>query len=209
MSGSTDASATSARAVWGLPRIVGLLLVALLGIVLVRSFLVRSYVIPSASMEPTLRVGDRILVDLLTYRTGEIRRGDVVVFDGSGTFVDPGGGEHMIVKRVIGLPGERVACCDAGGRVTVDGVPLEEPYLYPGDRPSEQPFEVVVPPGRVWVMGDHRSESADSRAHLGDPGGGTVALGRIVGRAEAVYWPWHRVGGLPDSTTDQSSRESP
>jgi signal peptidase I len=116
-------------------------------------------------------------------------------------------GSHMYVKRVIGLPGERVTCCDAQRRITVDGVPLEESYLHPGDSPSDVRFDVLVPAGRIWVMGDHRSDSADSRAHLGDPGGGTIPLTRVVGRAEAVYWPPDRARRLPRPDLGDNAKE--
>lgn len=186
---------------------------AALAVLLVRALVVQSFVIPSGSMEPTLLPGDRVLVSRSAYRLGEVHRGDVVVFDGTGVFdpepaapqrplaragralasaVGAPVGEQDYAKRVVGLPGDRVACCDPQGRLTVDGAPLDEPYVHPGDVPSELRFDVVVPPGRVWVMGDHRSVSADSRSHLGDPGGGTVPLRRIVGRVVAVYWPLDR-----------------
>jgi signal peptidase I len=185
-------------------------------VVLVRVFLVQTFVIPSGSMEPGLQVGDRVVVSRLDYRFGGIRRGDVVVFDGDGVFTPaapPGSlltqagrtlaqalgapaGESDFVKRVVGLGGDHVVCCDHQGRITVNGRPLEEPYIYPGDDPSDLDFDEVVPPGHLWMMGDHRSSSADSREHLGDPGGGMVPVDRVVGRVVAVWWPWSRATGV-------------
>jgi signal peptidase I len=104
-------------------------------------------------------------------------------------------GENDYVKRVIGLPGERIACCDAKGRLTVNGFPLDEPYLG-GGRASDTPFDIRVPPGRYWVMGDNRDDSGDSRSHLGDPGGGTVPRDNVVGRVVSVWWPWGRATGI-------------
>lgn len=197
-------------------RLLVLLVLALLVLALVRAFAVQSYAIPSASMEPTLRPGDRIVVLRLGV-AASVQRGDVVVFDGTTVFAGrsdrdaaSGGivgrvlgslasllsvdtGESDYVKRVIGLPGDHVVCCDQDGAMQVNGVTVSEPYLFPGDAASDVRFDVLVPPGRLWVMGDHRSESADSRAHLGDPGGGMVRVGDLVGRAMAVYWPPSRV----------------
>ena len=171
----------------------------------VRAYVVAPFAIPSGSMEQTLQVGDRILVDRLSYRFHDVRRGDVVVFDGTDTFGSLGNrrGETDYVKRVVGLPGEHVVCCDSTGRVTVDGRPLtEQAYLHPGDVPSLMRFDVQVPDGRLWLMGDHRSDSLDSRAHLGDPGGGTVAVSKVVGRVLTVVWPLGRVGTVGGARAD-------
>lgn len=200
--------------------------IALLVMLLVRGFLVQSFYVPSGSMEPTIEPGDRILVNKLA--DGEsVRRGDVVVFNGTTTFAaadltphqDDGAigkvlgdaaslvgvelGEQDFVKRVIGLPGDHVVCCDRGS-LTVNGKVIDETYVMPGDKPSELEFDITVPAGRLWVMGDHRSDSADSRAHLGDPGGGTVRLSDVIGRASATYWPLSRLGRFerPDALAD-------
>lgn len=163
---------------------------------LVHTFVVAPFSIPSRSMAPTLQVDDRILVDRATYRFRNVRRGEVIVFDGTGAF---GSVEQTdYVKRVIALGGDRVACCDRRGRLTVNGESVDERgYLYPDDEPSQLRFDVAVPEGELWVMGDHRSESRDSRAHLGNPGGGTVPTGDVIGRVLGVVWPPSRVGGLP------------
>jgi signal peptidase I len=147
-------------------------------------------------MENTLRPGDRILVDRLSYRLHGIRRGDVVVFDGTEAFGSlNGGGTTDYVKRVVGLPGDRVVCCDERGRIEVNGSPLDESsYLHPGDDPSALRFDVRVPADRLWLMGDHRSDSLDSRAHLGDPGGGFVPVDKVLGRVLVVVWPLDRLG---------------
>ena len=172
-------------------------------LVVLRLFAVQVYFIPSGSMEQTLRLGDRVLVDKVSYRIDDVERGDIVVFDGSTSWDAPSasglpssseGSEY--IKRVIGLPGDRVRCCDGDGRLVVNGSPLDEPYLYPGDVASLDPFDIRVADGMVWVMGDHRSESADSRAHIGDPGGGGVPVDSIVGKAVAVLWPWSDRGTL-------------
>lgn len=193
---------------------------------LLKTFLVQAFFIPSESMEATLLRGDRVLVNRLVPSPLELRRGDVVVFRDPGGWLDPAldleegasvagalrsglefvglapaaTGEDLI-KRVVGVPGDRVVCCDASGRVSVGGVPREEPYLFPGDPPSDQRFDVRVPQGGLWVMGDRRGASRDSRAHLGDARGGMVPLENVIGRAFAVIWPLERAARLtaPDT----------
>jgi signal peptidase I len=196
---------------------------------LIKTFVVQAFFIPSGSMEQTLQIGDRVLVNKVVYHTRGIQRGDVVVFNGVDSFTpevqitpptDAGGrvvewfgrtfgfappDERDFVKRVIGIPGDHVVCCTKSGQITVNGVALDESsYLYPGNAPSEQRFDVVVPAGKLWVMGDHRAASSDSRAHLGDPGGGFVPEDRVIGRAFAVIWPFSDAGVLQiPATFDQ------
>ncbi|MFF9689915.1 signal peptidase I [Streptomyces sp. NPDC014623] len=200
-------------------RTVFLGMLCTVALLLLSAFVVQPFLIPSGSMQPTLRVGDRVLVNKLAYRFGsEPRRGDVVVFDGTGSFVpETASGENAVgallrgaaaslglaepagsdfVKRVVGVGGDRVVCCDKRGRVEVNGAPLDEEYLHPGDRPSDAAFDIVVPDGRLWVMGDHRSRSRDSRDHLGAPGGGMVPVERVIGRVDWLGWPLGRLGSL-------------
>ena len=231
---SSDAAATAGakpKRKRSFVRELPLLLVVALGLALIiKTLLIQSFFIPSGSMENTLRPGDRVLVNKAVYRMRDIKRGEVVVFNGENSFNgaqpaveaaadgalshafasvghwfgDGAPGEKDYIKRVIGLPGDRVSCCDARGRLSVNGVPLDESaYLYPGDRPSQEPFDIVVPEGRLWVMGDHRSVSQDSRAHLGQPGGGTVPIDKVVGRAFVIVWPLSHAGslGIPETFT--------
>jgi signal peptidase I len=163
---------------------------------LVNAFAAQPFAIPSGSMEGALRIGDRVLVDKVGYRFGAPQRGDVVVFDGRGSFVDEGtvdsgdGSGDYFVKRVIGVAGDTVTCCDSKGWLSVDGVPLDESgYLFPGDVPSAVPFSIKVPADRLFVLGDHRSDSRDSRDHLGDPGGGFVPVDKVTGRVDWVVYP--------------------
>ncbi len=183
----------------------------------VKTFLVQPFFIPSESMEATLVKGDRVLVSKLTPGPFDLSRGDVVVFKDPGGWLDSSApassglpdavesfftfvgllpqdsGEHLI-KRVIGLPGDHVACCDAEGRMTVNGAPLdEEKYLRPGSIPSQVDFDVVVPEGHLWVQGDNRQGSYDSRFTGGQPGGPFVPLENVVGVAFAKVWPADRI----------------
>ena len=194
----------------------------------IKTYVVQAFFIPSSSMENTLDIGDKVLVNKLIYHFRSIDRGDVIVFNGEGSWDPPSPpqssdpivrlasefghavtglfgispGVHDYIKRVIGLPGDHVACCDAQGRVTVNGVPLhEKSYLYPDNPPSMTKFSITVPPGRLWVMGDHRNVSYDSRGHIGDPGGGTIPESQVVGRAFLILWPPSRFRVLPIPAT--------
>ncbi|MEV6652839.1 signal peptidase I [Streptomyces sp. NPDC051219] len=193
-----------------------LITVALLIALVLKTFLVQAFVIPSGSMEQTIRIGDRVLVDKLTPWFGsQPQRGDVVVFKDPGgwleqeqsarkddpvvvkqvkqglTFIGllPSEDEQDLIKRVVAVGGDSVKCCDKDGRVSVNGLPLTEPYVNRGNAPSEIKFDVKVPAGRLFVMGDHRSNSADSRFHLDEGFQGTVSEEEVVGRAVVIAWP--------------------
>jgi signal peptidase I len=192
-----------------------------------RAFVGQMFIIPSESMENTLLVGDRVVVEKLT----DVKRGDVVVFEDPGGWLGPDeSGEKRgsvgrffeivgllpdsshghLIKRLIGMPGDKVACCDSKGRLLVNGQPLDETsYLYPGDAPSQMDFQVTVPAGRIFVMGDHRSASGDSRVHLQDldanganqGDAAFVPMDKVTGRAILIVWPagrWAKLG-VPDT----------
>ncbi|WP_342669042.1 signal peptidase I [Actinomadura oligospora] len=211
-----------------LPVLIGVALVLAL---VIKAFVVQAFYIPSGSMENTLQIGDRVLVNKVVYHTRDISRGDVVVFNGLDSW-DPevqvsrpsnpvsrvlravGGAfgvapnEKDYIKRVIGVPGDHVKCCDAQGRVTVNGVPLDEhSYLFTDpstrvqNKPSIDPFDATVGPGQLWVMGDHREASSDSRWHRGDRGGGTIPIDHVIGRAFVIVWPLNRLDTLPIPST--------
>jgi signal peptidase I len=193
---------------------------ALVVSIIVKTFFIHFFYIPSGSMENTLQVGDRIAVNKLGSYFGEAKRGEVVVFrdpagwlgtpsesDDSkiiqtiksglvtvGVLPDPA--KQYLIKRVIGVGGDTVTCCDKKGYLTVNGVSVSEPYIFTGDKPSDTDFKVTVPKGFVWVMGDHRGASADSRFHTDDIHKGMVPLSSIVGRATVVVWPLNNLNFL-------------
>jgi signal peptidase I len=202
--------------------------VAVLVSFLIKTFVVRSFYIPSASMENTLQINDRIIVNELEPGLVPIQHGDVVVFRDPGGWLPPSvptnqnpiaaawdaalsfvglsapdSNDHLI-KRVIGLPGDHVTCCNALGQMSVNGVPLKEPYvLLPAGSQAVSgiTFDVTVPKGSLWVMGDNRYNSADSRYHVNDPGKGFVPISNVVGRAFVISWPisrWSWLDNYPD-----------
>ena len=223
--------------------LVVLIVLAMTIALLIKTFVVQAFFIPSSSMETTLLIGDKVLVNKLVYDLRPIKAGDIVVFDGAGSWVsaprpakassDPivrayddtllplfrsiaglfgtAPGQTDFIKRVIGTPGDRVACCNAQGLVTVNGVPLhEKSYLYPGAVPSNLHFSATVPPGRLWVMGDNRQVSDDSRLHSTDPGDGTIPENMVIGRAFMIVWPIQRWRILPiPSTFNQAGVDKP
>ncbi|WP_193104173.1 signal peptidase I [Brachybacterium sp. FME24] len=167
----------------------------LIGAGAVRYFVIQPFRVPSASMEPALTVGDVILAD--RSERGSAERGEIVVFDGTGYFAPSAAdGDRYWVKRVVALGGDRVRCCDSGGSLTIDGVPLEEPYLADGTVASTIEFDLEVPEGRMFVLGDNRVDSTDSRHLLGSPGGGMIPVDRVVGDVDLIVWPLTRRGEL-------------
>ena len=208
--------------------LVVIVVAALALTILLKAFVVEVFSIPSGSMENTLLPGDRVLVSKIVYRFRDIARGDVVVFSGQGSWgpdAPPPPGNPFLrlwddltnlvgvtapgtdyIKRVIGLPGDHVVCCDAQGRITVNGVALnEQSYIHPGDVPSSIPFNITVPAGHLWVMGDNRADSDDSRYRTTDPGGGAIPENEVVGRAFVIIWPPSRIGDLPIPATFQQA----
>ena len=203
--------------------LVVIVVAALALTILLKAFVVQVFSIPSGSMENTLLPGDRILVSKIVYKFRPIARGDIVVFSGAGSWDPPNpppsnwlartwddavnlvgiaGPDTDYVKRVIGVPGDHVVCCNAQGKVTVNGVPLSESsYIFPGNAPSLVRFNITVPAGRLWVMGDNRGDSDDSRYREADPDNGTIPESAVVGRAFLIIWPFSRVSDLPIPNT--------
>ncbi len=207
---------------WRLLDIALVVLVALLVSMLLRAFVVRAFEVPTDSMSPTIQVGDRILVDELSPRWSPYERGDIIVFRDPGGWLDgveagepsaltrvtaaltfwdgPVEASGFVVKRIIGLPGDTVACCNDYGQLSVNGAPIDERYttLAAGDpRASRDPFSVTVPEGAVWVLGDNRRVSLDSRFHQSGELSGAVPLENVIGRATAVIWPFSHLGWIP------------
>ncbi|MBR5951360.1 MAG: signal peptidase I [Actinomycetaceae bacterium] len=208
--------ASESRRTWfrSVLEFAGLLAVALIVSVVIKTFFVQAFVVPSGSMETTLNPTDRILVNRLADSPQDIKRGDIIVFsdpnnwlssssnEAESTFISrvmetigllPADSGQHLVKRVIGVGGDTVECCDVNGRLTVNGVPIDETYLDPGVAPSDFEFSVTVPNGQLWVMGDNRGNSYDSRQHHQVDGNGFVPNSRVVGRVWAVFWPYDEI----------------
>ncbi len=198
-----------------------LVVVALVVSLLIKSFLVQFFYIPSGSMENTLQVKDRVAVDKLPFVSRNISRGDIVVFRDPDNWLPeivetssnkyiaklktglvavgvlPNPAKQYLVKRVIGVGGDHIVCCNKKGLLMINDKPVTEPYIFEGNKPSDMTFNVTVPAGKIWVMGDHRGASADSRYHQDDINKGFVPLSRVTGRVVAVIWPFKNITYVP------------
>jgi signal peptidase I len=198
-----------------------LVVVALVVSLLIKTFLVQFFYIPSGSMENTLQIKDRVAVNKVPFISKSINRGDVVVFRDPDNWLPeitdyqtnqyvakvksglvavgvlPNPAKQYLVKRVIGVAGDHIVCCTKDGNLTVNDVEVNEPYVYAGNKPSEMKFDVTVPAGKLWVMGDHRGASADSRYHQDDINKGFVPVSKVTGRVVAVIWPFKNITYVP------------
>lgn len=200
------------KALQWLKEIAVVLVIALVLSFVVKTFFFRPFLIPSESMSNTLLVGDRIFVNQVGPALTGLQRGDIVVFkDTQGWLKDekkepqsafgsvfvflglaPDPADEYLIKRLIGMPGDHIECCDAQGRISVNGKEVDEPYVLPTPAGQEIPFDVVVPANDIWVMGDNRPRSADSRFHPEAPLKGFIAKSDVVGTAAVVAWPLNR-----------------
>jgi signal peptidase I len=198
-----------------------LVIVALAVSLLIKTLLVQFFFIPSGSMENTLQIQDRVAVNKLPFISKSINRGDVVVFRDPANWLPepyaeaenkvlaklkeglvtvgvlPNPAKQYLVKRVIGVAGDHVICCSKG-KLMINGKETNEPYIFAGNKPSEMDFNVTVPEGKIWVMGDHRGSSADSRYHQDDVNHGFVPVEKVTGRVFAIIWPLKHVGLVPN-----------
>ncbi|CAB4790937.1 unannotated protein [freshwater metagenome] len=198
-----------------------LVIVALAVSLLIKTFLVQFFFIPSGSMENTLQISDRVAVNKVPFISDSINRGDVVVFRDPANWLPepyattenkiiakikeglvtvgvlPNPAKQYLVKRVIGIAGDHVICC-SNGKLTINGKETNEPYIFAGNKASEMDFNITVPEGKIWVMGDHRGSSADSRYHQDDVNHGFVPVEKVTGRVFAKIWPLKHVGLVPN-----------
>ena len=198
-----------------------LVVVALVVSLFIKTFVVQFFYIPSGSMENTLQIKDRVAVNKIPFISRSINRGDVVVFRDPDNWLPeivdydtnkyvskaksalvavgvlPNPTKQYLVKRVIGVEGDHIVCCTKAGNLTINDVEVTEPYIYAGNKPSEMKFDVTVPEGKIWVMGDHRGASADSRYHQEDINKGFVPISRVTGRVVSVIWPFKNITYVP------------
>ena len=198
-----------------------LVIVALAVSLVIKTFIVQFFFIPSGSMENTLQIRDRVAVNKIPFVSRNISRGDVVVFRDPANWLPepftagenkvmakirtgletvgvlPNPAKQYLVKRVIGVAGDHVICCAKGGKLTINGKSTDEPYIFAGNKPSEMEFNVTVPEGKIWVMGDHRGSSADSRYHQEDVNHGFVPVSKVTGRVYAIIWPLKNLALVP------------
>ena len=198
-----------------------LVVVSLFISIIIKAFLIQAFYIPSGSMQTTLEINDRVIVNKFWNFFSEVKRGDVVVFRDPGGWLPPAYEEKRsvplqalrnglvfvglapdpakqhLIKRVIGVGGDRIVCCDKSGSLLINGKPVKENYLYEGNKPSEMTFDVTVPKGYIWAMGDHRAASEDSRYHQEDSNKGMVPQNKVVGRAFMIIWPVGHFSLLP------------
>jgi len=198
-----------------------LVIVALAVSLVIKTFVVQFFFIPSGSMENTLQIQDRVAVNKIPFISRNISRGDVVVFRDPANWLPepytagenkvmakirtgletvgvlPNPAKQYLVKRVIGVAGDHVVCCAKDGRLTINGKSTDEPYIFAGNKPSEMEFNVTVPEGKIWVMGDHRGSSADSRYHQEDVNHGFVPVSKVTGRVYAIIWPLKHFALVP------------
>ncbi len=196
-----------------------LVIVALAVSLVIKSFLVQFFYIPSGSMENTLQINDRVAVNKIPFISKNIGRGDVVVFRDPANWLPepyantqshiiekikeglvlvgvlPNPAKQYLVKRVIGVAGDTIVAKD--GVVKINGKTAEEPYIFAGNKPSELDFNITVPEGKIWVMGDHRAASADSRYHQDDVNNGFVPVSKVTGRVVGIIWPFKNAGTVP------------
>ena len=197
----------------GFREILLIIVIAIVVSFVIRTFFFRAFLIPSGSMEETLQVNDRIFVNLLIDEEEQLERGDVVVFEDQHGWLPPvetepnaffqamefvglypSSSEQHLVKRIIGMSGDHITVDDESGNLIVNGTQVDEPYLLPGADGSDIDFEVTVPDGQLWMMGDNRNASGDSRTHANGPNDGFVNIDQVVGRAEVIAWPINRWG---------------
>jgi signal peptidase I len=177
--------------------------------ILVRTFVLQTFYVPSESMEHTLNVNDRVLVNKLAYDFRDPHRGEVIVFNSPESWREAPN-QTVFVKRVIGVPGDHIVCCDANGLMSINGKTIDQSSFLDLDGNKDQAphhFDITVPAGRLWVMGDHRYDSADSLANYENGGNidvATIPISSVIGRAFVLFWPFSRATWLtvPDVFND-------